>query len=191
MTCHFLTLPPELRLEIYTLLLLLPPYSRYAAPSRVHGSILRTSRQIHDEASSLLYSKNTFLAHPSLLTSFPRLRENYAPVKEKLAVRRIRRFHVLVRLDCDVPYSREDAARALSHMDEVVVSVMQAVFLGAGHENLRVLEGVRGVGRVVIRGSTTGFEDYVAWLARVMESLDVDERVGGVCAKGLDGLAMI
>ncbi|KJK77862.1 hypothetical protein H634G_06829 [Metarhizium anisopliae BRIP 53293] len=55
-------------------------------------------------------------------------------------------------------------------MDEVVVDVSQAVFLGAGRENLRVLEGVRGVGRAVIRGSTTGFERYVDWLTGVMEA---------------------
>lgn len=54
-------------------------------------------------------------------------------------------------------------------MDEVVVDVAQAMFLGAGYENLRVLEGVRGVGKVVITGSTTGFEGYVYWLKGVME----------------------
>lgn len=51
----------------------------------------------------------------------------------------------------------------------MVVDVAQAVFLGVGYENLRVLEGVRGVKRVVIRGSTTGFEGYVEWLTGVME----------------------
>ncbi|EFY93252.1 hypothetical protein MAC_00490 [Metarhizium acridum CQMa 102] len=146
--CHFLKLPLELRLQIYALLLLLPPYSRHSIrPVRIHAAVLRASRQIHAEAWPLLYTKNTFLAHPSLLTSFPRLRENYPPVKEQAAVSRIRRFRLLIRLDCDVLFTREEAARALSHMDEVVVDVSQAVFLGAGRENLRVLEGVRGVGR--------------------------------------------
>ncbi|KAH0595263.1 hypothetical protein MHUMG1_07012 [Metarhizium humberi] len=99
-----------------------------------------------------------------------RLREDYPPVREAAAVSRIRRFRLVIRLDCDVLFSREAAAGALSHMDEVVVDVSQAVFLGAGRENLRVLEDVRGVGRAVIRGSTTGFERYVDWLTGVMEA---------------------
>ncbi|KFG77548.1 hypothetical protein MANI_005316 [Metarhizium anisopliae] len=169
--CHLLSLPLELRLQIYTLLLLLPPYSRHSTHrGLIHTAILGTSRQIHAEAWPLLYTKNTFLAHPSLLTSFPRLREDYPPVREAPAVSRIRRFRLVIRLDCDVLFSREAAAGALSHMDEVVVDVSQAVFLGAGRENLRVLEGVRGVGRAVIRGSTTGFERYVDWLTGVMEA---------------------
>lgn len=169
--CHLLSLPLELRLQIYTLLLLLPPYSRHSTHrALIHAAILGTSRQIHAEAWPLLYTKNTFLAHPSLLTSFPRLREDYPPVKEAPAVSRIRRFRLVIRLDCDVLFSREAAAGALSHMDEVVVDVSQAVFLGAGRENLRVLEDVRGVGRAVIRGSTTGFERYVDWLTGVMEA---------------------
>ncbi|TWU77604.1 hypothetical protein ED733_007880 [Metarhizium rileyi] len=184
--CRLLSLPLELRLQIYTLLLLLPPYSKHSIhPTSVHAAILRTSRQVHAEASPLLYTQNVFLAHPSLLTSFPRLRENYPPVKEDLAIARIRRFRLLIRLDCDLPYSRETAAKALSHMDEVIVDVAQAVFLGAGCENLRVLEDVRGVGRVVIRGSTTGFERYADWLQGVMEAEKahvaayMDEEVGG------------
>lgn len=178
--CRFLSLPVELRLEIYTLLLLLPTYSKHTIyPCSIHGSILRTSRQIHTEASPLLYTKNTFLAHHSLLTSFPRLRQNYLPVKEELAISRIRRFHLLIRLDCDLAYSKEAAAKAFSYMDEVFVDVAQAMFLGAGYENLRVLEGVRGVGKVVIRGSTTGFEGYVDWLRAVMEGEDGDVEYGG------------
>ncbi|KAK2603699.1 hypothetical protein QQS21_004075 [Conoideocrella luteorostrata] len=166
----FMSLPPEIRLQIYTHLLLLPAYtdSPLSQP-QIHPSILLANRQINREGTPLLYTKNMFLAHPSLLTSFPRLRTWYTPVREASAISRIRRFRVVVRLDCDMRYTRDMASRMLSGMDEVVVEVVQAVFLGAGPENLRVLEGVRGVRSVVVRGSTTGFEGYVGWLRERME----------------------
>ncbi|KIE01781.1 hypothetical protein MAJ_02003, partial [Metarhizium majus ARSEF 297] len=45
--CHLLSLPLELRLQIYTLLLLLPPYSRHSTHrALIHAAILDTSRQI-------------------------------------------------------------------------------------------------------------------------------------------------
>lgn len=165
-----LSLPLEIRLQIYALLLSLPPYSKHSTHQPpVHAAILLANRLINFEATPLLYS-NTFLAHPSLLSSFPRLRPSYAPVREASALRRIRRFHLVLRLDCDVPCSRHAFAAAFTGLDELVVDVVQAVFLGVGCANLRVLEGVRGVHRVTIRGSTTGFEDYIRWLEGVMMS---------------------
>ncbi|KAF3905775.1 hypothetical protein AA313_de0204119 [Arthrobotrys entomopaga] len=70
-TITFLTLPPELRNQIYKYLLIfnippLPPpphhlsyYIDIPTPS-LHVSILRVNRQIHDEASRILYSYNVF-----------------------------------------------------------------------------------------------------------------------------------
>ncbi|UNI19067.1 hypothetical protein JDV02_005284 [Purpureocillium takamizusanense] len=207
----FLSLPPEIRLQIYALLLILPPYSKYdlppcdyhhhhnsssshsspSPPSQhhhahqqvsqkqhqhqqhdIHPALLQTCRLIHLEASPILYSLNTFVAHPSLLASFPRLRPRWrgGPVREARALARLRRFHLTLRLDCDLPFSRDRAARAFSGADALVVDAVQAVFLGVGCANLRVLEGVRGVGRARVVGSTTGFEDYVRWLEGVMMS---------------------
>ncbi|MDI1486143.1 MAG: hypothetical protein OHK93_004333 [Ramalina farinacea] len=61
----FLSLPPDARHRIYELLLtskpLVMPDCRPAAQTAVTPSILRTSRQIHPEASPILYRENTFL----------------------------------------------------------------------------------------------------------------------------------
>ncbi|CRK23788.1 hypothetical protein BN1723_013125 [Verticillium longisporum] len=92
--------------------------------------------------------------------------------EEAAAAARIRRYHMRVRLDCDPAYDRDALARAFADVDELTLEVWQAAFLGADHGVLTLFEGVRGVGRVRIYGSTTGFEDYVQWLRRVMESHD-------------------
>ena len=42
--------------------------------------------------------------------------------------------------------------------------------MGAGYGALKPFEGVRGVKKVRIWGSTTGFENYIAWLEAVMMS---------------------
>lgn len=225
----FLSLPPEIRLEIYALLLVLPPYSKYDLPPcyhhhhhhhssshtssppststsiststsqqqqqqhdhrhyaetdrqrlhlTVHASLLLTCRLIHAEATPILYSLNTFVAHPSLLASFPRLRPWCSPVREAPALALVRRFHLTLRLDCDLPFTRERAARAFSGADELTVEAVQSMFLGVGCANLRVLEGVRGVRRVRIMGSTTGFEEYVRWLEGCMMTPEGGEVVG-------------
>ncbi|KAJ3484896.1 hypothetical protein NLG97_g6945 [Lecanicillium saksenae] len=167
----FMVLPVEVRLQIYAYLLHLPPITA-ADPqeSRVSAAILRASRQIHGEATAVLYNDNTFVAHPSLLADFPRLRSWYAPVCAAALLPRIRRFQLTVRLDCDLPFDRRRAAAAFSGAEELYVKVTQAAFLGAGYENLRTLEDVRDVQQLAIRGSTTGFEDYVEWLSRLMQS---------------------
>ena len=174
----FLSLPPEIRLQIYNYLLRLPdyPYPKYKPSSTVplHPSLLQTNRQIYDEALPLLYSLNTFLAHPTLLASFPRLRSWYGPVKEASILPLIRRFYIQVWLDCDYSYGKEDVTKAFSGVEELSIDVMQTTWLGAGYRNLRVFEGVRGVGKVVIKGSTAGFEEYVAWLKDAMKSGEED-----------------
>ncbi|KAK3299154.1 uncharacterized protein B0H64DRAFT_454843 [Chaetomium fimeti] len=96
----FLTLPVELRLEIYTHLLVLPPpppretlqatyRCSYAAsplsssPTKtnpkptLHPEILRVNSQVYHEALPVLYSQNTFSAHPVRLTAQPRLYHPY------------------------------------------------------------------------------------------------------------------
>lgn len=172
-TLSFMVLPAEVRLQIYDYLLYLPPIGLAAHPhdeSRVSAGILLASRQIHAEAAAVLYGSNTFVAHPSLLADFPRLRRWYAPVCAAALLPRIRRFHLTLRLDCEVPFDRRRAAAAFSGAEALHVQVTQSVFLGAGRDNLRKLEDVRGVRRLTIRGSTTGFEGYVAWLERLMQS---------------------
>ena len=83
-----------------------------------------------------------------------------------------------MRLDCDLPFTKEAATEAFSGIEALELYLVQSVFLGVGGTNLRAFEGVRGVGRVVITGSTTGIEGYVEWLRGVMQSergVDVKE----------------
>ncbi|PTB62849.1 hypothetical protein BBK36DRAFT_1128368 [Trichoderma citrinoviride] len=183
-----MSLPLELRFQIYAHLLSLPASSSShhalssasppssssdePSPHHVHPAILLANRQINWEATPFLYASNIFIAHPSLLTSFPRLRNWYPPLREAavLVPRMIRRFHVQVRLDLPLPFDREKARDAFSGLDELSVDVVQAMFLGVDCANLAVFDAVRGVKRVRFGGSTTGFEDYLAWLADAMTS---------------------
>ncbi|KAK1237675.1 hypothetical protein MKX07_006803 [Trichoderma sp. CBMAI-0711] len=194
-----MSLPLELRFQIYAHLLTIPPTttttssssstssksspppSSHAAlsatqpsprePSHVHPAILLANRQINWEATPFLYSSNIFVAHPSLLTTFPRLRNWYPPLREaKSLVPLIRRFHIQVRLDLPLPFDREKARDAFSGLDELSVDVVQAMFLGVDCANLAVFEAVRGVKKVRFGGSTTGFEEYLAWLVGAMTS---------------------
>lgn len=179
----FMSLPLELRFEIYSLLLSIPPRpksssssssrrhlsSKAPPPTRVHPAILLASRQINFEATPFLYSSNMFVAHPKLLAEFPRLRNWYPPLREaKTLAPYIHRFHVQVRLDQPLPYDRAAVSRSFSGVDELSIDVVQSMFLGVGGDNLRVFDEVRGVKRVYISGSTTGLEDYVDWLKYAM-----------------------
>ncbi|KAK2000345.1 hypothetical protein LX36DRAFT_654494 [Colletotrichum falcatum] len=169
--CQFLDLPLEIRLDIYTHLLLHPPIDKLniARPvTRLHPAILSASRQTHAEGTPILYSKNIFLAHATLLASFPRLRPWYPPIRERSVLSHIRRFHIRVRLDCDPAFDASAAVAAFSGVDELVIEVWQAVFQGADHATLRVFEGVRGVRDVKIYGSIMGLEGYVRWLEGVL-----------------------
>jgi hypothetical protein len=171
----FLTLPIEIRYDIYARLLCVPDYSSFSpshvtSKDTVHANILLANRQINNEATAFLYHDNTFLAHPSLLTSFPRLRPHTHPVTSSAVLPRIRKFHLSLRLDCDPNFDAAAAEKSFSGLDELTVHVSQTSFLGIGCANLRRFEGVRGIGRVAIVGSTTGCEEYVAWLRDAMMS---------------------
>jgi hypothetical protein len=129
-----LDLPPELRLEVYRHLLTLPAASRCSSREKptISLSILRVNRQINSEASPVFYTRNMFLAHPVLLTSFPRLRDWYPPIKESVVYPRIRRYHLRVRLDCNPEYDREAVTKAFSGLDELTIHVYQAMVSFAG-----------------------------------------------------------
>ncbi|KAK1971285.1 hypothetical protein LY78DRAFT_651954 [Colletotrichum sublineola] len=175
--CQFLDLPLEIRLDIYTHLLLHPPIDKLNTARsgiRLHPAILSASRQTHAEGTAILYSKNMFLAHATLLASFPRLRPWYPPIRERSVLPHIRRFHIRVRLDCDPAFDARAAAAAFSGVEELVIEVWQAMFQGADHAALRVFEGVRGVRDVNVYGSITEFEWYVRWLEGVMRR-DADD----------------
>lgn len=178
-----MSLPLELRFQIYSLLLTIPPRPNSAstvhemaacnsfAPIYVYPAILLASRQINYEATPFLYSENMFVAHPALLASFPRLRSWYPPMREANAlVPLIRRFHVEVPLDMELPYDRAAAAKSFTGVDELSIDLRQSLFLSVSCHNLTVFDAVRGVNKVYIGGSTTGFDDYIAWLKDAMTS---------------------
>ncbi|KAF3065208.1 hypothetical protein GL218_02068 [Daldinia childiae] len=176
----FLALPLEIRLEIFKYLLVLPSnapspsqktyyqYGQRRTPSPLHPAILRANRQLHAEALPLLYRRNTFLAHDTLLTSLPRLRRAYDPVLSARLSGLITRFHVCVRLDAEPVYDRAQAAMQLSNKEEIVIDAWQAVWRGSGPDALRLFEDVRGVRRARVIGSVGGFEGYASWLERAM-----------------------
>ncbi|KAI1337484.1 hypothetical protein F5Y15DRAFT_425795 [Xylariaceae sp. FL0016] len=193
-----LILPLEIRLEIYTHLLTLPPLpspspsssssspsstsissssssSSATDPPRLHPSILRVSRGLHAEAHHILYTLNTFLSHPTLLTTFPSFysphlpSRRYAPVLYPSLAALITRFHVLLRLDAEPRFSRAAATAQFSGKAELTIECWQAMWRGSGPDALRLFEGVRGVRRACVRGSTGGFEEYTRWLESAME----------------------
>lgn len=187
---NFLDLPLEIREQIYMHLLAPPtpdpstyrylrlPRASISLPT-LHPAILSVSRQLHAEALPVLYTQNTFRCHPSLLTSFPRL---YTPTDYPYkwypqlsetscpGVRLIRRWFLKARLDCGPFWDRETVRRAFSGAEELTVEAWQSMFRESGNEVLRIFEGVRGVRRVCIQGSTTGMEGYARWLEGVMKS---------------------
>ncbi|KAH8179642.1 hypothetical protein LIA77_01161 [Sarocladium implicatum] len=173
-----LLLPVELRLEIYYYLLT-PTPSAAGSTSRttlasldIHPSILLTCRLLHQEALPILFSQNTFHAHPSLLTTFPRLLPSLSPICSPSLLPLISRVHLTFRLDTlDAPFAKEAAKASLSGLDTLTVELKSGgVFLGAGCGRLRALEEVRGVGEVNFIGSTLGFEAYLGWLRKAMMS---------------------
>lgn len=210
----FLDLPFEIREQIYTDLLTLPSSCDPTNPATaktattttvisspttngrlLHPAILSTCHQIHSEALPILYTKNTFQCHPKLLTSFPRL-HHPSPAHKQLTetscpgVKLIRRWYLHARLDCGPFWDADTVAKALTGAEELELEVWQSMFRADGTELsavLRMFEGVRGVRRVRVWGSTTGVEGYVAWLEGAMRShvgsavepyLGEDERLG-------------
>ncbi|KAK4452470.1 hypothetical protein QBC34DRAFT_435789 [Podospora aff. communis PSN243] len=214
-----LLLPPELRLQIYTHLLTLPPPLPSLPPSNIpasrllcfefllrslpyptsphpplpeprrpsccsanktpdnnddndgklHINILSVCRKIYTEAAPVLYGYNAFFADEVLLTALPRLRPWFAPVTVGGVGGRVKRWHLRLRLDSPSPWPIEKVTQAFSGVEELVVHLWQATFLGGvGAETLRLFEDVRGVRRVEIRDAPPGFERYTAWLERRM-----------------------
>lgn len=202
----FLDMPYEIREQIYAHLLILPPLQEAANPGAwsvyhlfrsqiypyaeaplLHPAILSTCRQIYSEALPILYAKNAFRCHRTLLTSFPRLHCSWfrapAPAVPGVKIYRdltatscpgvqlIRRWYLHARLDCGPFWDAETVAKAFTGAEEVELELYQSMFRGeCGIEVLQRFEGVRGVRRVHIWGSTNGVEEYIVWLEGVMKS---------------------
>ncbi|KAK3325702.1 hypothetical protein B0H66DRAFT_135319 [Apodospora peruviana] len=195
----FLSIPLELRLEVYKHLLVLQPVitaknnnnnnkttADKQQQSQLYPSILSTCKQIHTEALPILYSQNSFLAHPSTLASSPCLTPLHQPLSPSSSVggvvSLIRRWRIRVRLDsAPPPWPASAIATAFSGADELVVQVWRAMFMSpASVDVLRRFEGVRGIRTVRIVGSICGFEGYVKWLEGTMKQQQEPEPSGDV-----------
>ena len=172
MAASLITLPGEIRNQIYRYLLLLPKPSthRTLGDPPLHVNILRTCRKLHQEGLAILYGGNTFLAHVSLLTSLPRLRIYYASVQTASLISLVTKWHVRVRLDNDPNFTKDQATQAFSGMDELTIEVNQSQYGGSDYGALKLFEDVRGVKRARVYGSITFFVEYAKWLEDVMMS---------------------
>lgn len=84
-----------------------------------------------------------------------------------------------VRLDNDPNFTKEQATRAFSGMEEVTIEVMQSQYGGSDYRALKLFEDVRDVKQACIYGSTTFFLDYTGWLENAMMS-SVDSPAGRI-----------
>lgn len=184
-----LALPPELRNVIWMYVLVQNPTSIVALPShlfpaagvtvrqqRFCANILRTCKQVNSEGTPILYGENTFRAHSSLLATLPAFllltrpnRVSLPPVTCPRVAKMIRRYYIHVRLDTDVRFSRAQVEESFSGVEELEIEVFQAMYGSCDFSTLRLFEGVRGVGKVVVYGSV-GDGKYAEWLSRCMMS---------------------
>ncbi|KAK4504720.1 hypothetical protein PRZ48_002682 [Zasmidium cellare] len=178
-----MSLPAEIRIAIWELLLLRPvniPKTLTQTTTTTHdlptASLLRVSKQLHAETLPILYGENTFLAHPTLLTTLPSFLltkptshrpQTLPPITTPRLLPHIRRFYIHVRLDTDPRFSKLQATESFTGVERLEVEVFQAMYGSCDFEVLRLFEGVRGVGRAVVWGSV-GDGRYAEWLAGSM-----------------------
>jgi hypothetical protein len=102
--CHLLALPAELRLQIYTsvlaptgtLYLHRTPTKRHAITPSITPALLATNRQIHAEATGVLYTENTVhIAIDAHDTAWPAINEARLPLRVLGKLE-----HLCVLLDC-------------------------------------------------------------------------------------------
>ncbi|CAD6443819.1 602d6cc0-8749-4fa7-bea4-1f3f3be19054 [Sclerotinia trifoliorum] len=170
----FLDLPGEIRNQIYHILLVIRPISiprpLFTDPP-ICPQILSVCRKVHDEAEQILYGCNVFIAHANLLTGLPRLRWHYDPISSPRVISIIKKYYIVVRLECDPNFSARKAMDAFSGMEELTIRVEQSAYRGSGsdYRALRLFENVRGVKETNVSGSVTGFPVYAEWLKDVMK----------------------
>ncbi|OTA22233.1 hypothetical protein BTJ68_15224 [Hortaea werneckii EXF-2000] len=189
-----LSLPPELRNEIWRYLLVpatSPASSLHAVDRkaqhhcsslgrgsserpRICANVLRICKQANTEATPILYGENIFNAHPSLLATLPSfllstlpVRVTLPPVTHPRVVRLIRKFSLHVRLDTDPRFTSSQAEESFNGVEELEIEVFQAMYGSCDFSVLALFEGVRGVGRAIVRGSV-GDGRYAGWLAKSM-----------------------
>lgn len=186
---RLLSLPPELRNAIWSLVLLhdieqerarglrSPTADRALQKQRerVCANVLRTCKQANKEGTPILYGDNTFAAHSSLLAALPALLLRAAPtrlappVKHRRVADMIRRYYIHVRLDTDPRFTRLQADESFTGVEELEIEVFQSMYGSCDFSVLQLFEGVRGVGKATVHGSV-GDGKYAEYLARRMMS---------------------
>jgi hypothetical protein len=76
----------------------------------------------------------------------------------------ITRYHIRIRLDNDPNFISTKATEAFTGVEELTIEVFQAQYGGSDYRTLRLFEGIRGVKKARVYGSTTAFPEYVEWL---------------------------
>ncbi|KAI5238688.1 hypothetical protein E4T43_07289 [Aureobasidium subglaciale] len=180
----FLALPAELRNIIYALILIAPSHvvqSRRIAtrglcsdyvlpPLKLSPAILRTCRQIHDEAASILYGANQFASHPSLLTALPYLMSPRQPITEGPGRWKIKRWYIYLRLDVDPRFTAKQLEHAFSDVEELEIEYFQPAYGYGDDSTLKMFEGIRGVGTAKVVGGSGCDAEYARSLERMLMS---------------------
>lgn len=181
-------LPTEIRLQIYQLLLTLPPdffnpllrslisqnhYSSYLLPSiPLFPSLLLVCRQIYAEAHAIPYTSHQFSAHQTLLTKMPYLVNPSRPILSpptdpETGHPLIRRWHVLVRLDTDPRFTALQAKEAFSNAEELEIEVWKAMYgADTGYDVLKTFAEIRGVKRARVTGRCD--DSLKRWLEKLL-----------------------
>lgn len=180
-TPGFLSLPAELRNAIYALLLTAPAHVKQSRRIATRGlcsdyvlppldlcpALLRTCRQIHDEAASILYGANQFASHPSLLTALPYLMTPRQPITEGPGRWKIKRWYIYLRLDVDARFTAEQLEQAFSGADELEIEYFQPAYGYGDSSTLKLFESIRGVGLAKVIGGSGCDPKY----ARALEGM--------------------
>ncbi|KAI4741640.1 hypothetical protein E4T50_07941 [Aureobasidium sp. EXF-12298] len=180
-TSAFLMLPAELRNAIYALLLKAPAHVKQSRRVATRGlcsdyilppldlcpALLRTCKQIHNEAASVLYGANQFASHPSLLTALPYLMSPRQPITEGPGRWKIQRWYIYLRLDVDVRFTAEQLEQAFSGAEELEVEYFQPAYGYGDNGTLKLFEGIRGVGLAKVVGGSGCDAEY----ARSLEAM--------------------
>ncbi|CAD0081507.1 unnamed protein product [Aureobasidium vineae] len=183
-TPAFLTLPAELRNTIYALLLTAPTHVKQSRRIATRGlcsdyilppldlcpALLRTCRQIHDEAASILYGANQFASHPSLLTALPYLMSPRQPITEGPGRWKIKRWYIYLRLDVDARFNAEQLKQAFSGAEELVIEYFQPAYGYGDDSTLKLFENIRGVGLAKVIGGSGCDPEYARALERMLMS---------------------
>lgn len=144
--------------------------------TRFCANVLRTCKQINAEGTPILYGKNIFVAHSSLLADLPKflLRQQpsrhliHTQIKAQRVRSLIKRYFIHVRLDIDPRFSSRQLEESFNDIDELHIEVFQAMYGSCDFSVLKLFEGVRGIGKVKIEGSL-GDRKYASWLTETMQ----------------------